>query len=408
MSGWIRLFCVWLALFLAFGGPSCVIHLHDRDNNIQKVNWTWKEKRIPLNNERILYGLGLHSDDFLHGIVLPLPNVSDSVFTSIMSGRRTGSASTEKSGQRDICPICNIKITHKTHSLCCEICGIWYCLKCSKVPQAAYDALVEASGKQGSSCVFLCPCCKPSLPILSNINQTVNEIKTSTSERFDNLETKVSDMEHTMDKLITREEVDSMKQDLKDEAASNFEKILEKKLKERDEVAKRELNLIFWGIPESDSDDTGSRRKHDSDFVIRTAEAIGIQDIKISQVIRLGQRPKNETRLATSGKPRGILVKFNDKSQRRDVLRGSKKLQSCDKTFSKVSITKDLTFSQREENKTAMIEIRKEYEERVNKGEKNIKLRGRRIIKVSDNPDSESDGEAVLSTSLSQAMLNPF
>ena len=31
-----------------------------------------------------------------------------------------------------------------------------------------------------------------------------------------------------MDKLITREKVDSMKQDLKDEAASNFEKILEK------------------------------------------------------------------------------------------------------------------------------------------------------------------------------------
>ena len=39
---------------------------------------------------------------------------------------------------------------------------------------------------------------------------------------------------------------------------------------------------------------------------------------------------------------------------------------------------------------------------------KNIKLRGRRIVKVRDNPDSESDGEAVLSTSLSQAMLNPF
>ena len=39
-------------------------------------------------------------------------------------------------------------------------------------------------------------------------------------------------------------------------------------------------------------------------------------------------------------------------------------------TFSKVSITKDLTFSQCEENKTAMIEIRKEYEERVNNGEK--------------------------------------
>ena len=331
--------------FLALGGPSCIIDLNERDNYIQIVNLTWEEKRIPLNNEHIVYGLGLHSDDALHGIVLPLPNVSDSVFTSIMSGRRTGSASTEKSGQRDICPICNIKITHKTHSLCCEICGIWYCLKCSKVPQAAYDALVEASGKQGSTCVFLCLCCKPSLPILSNINQTVNEIKTSTSERFDNLETKVSDMEHTMDKLITHEEVDSMKQDLKDEAASNFEKILEKKLKERNELAKRELNFIFWGIPESDGDDTGSWRNYDSDFVILTAQAIGIQVIKISQVIRLGKRPKNQSLLATSSKPRGILVKFYDKSQRRDVLRGSKKLQSCDKTFAKVSITTDLTFS---------------------------------------------------------------
>ena len=104
-------------------------------------------------------------------------------------------------------------------------------------------------------------------------------------------------------------------------------------------MAKRELNLIFWGIPKSNSDDTSSWRNHDSDFVIRTAQAIGIQDIKISLVIRLGQRPKNETLLATSGKPRGTLVKFYDKSQRRDVLRGSKKLQSCDKAFAKVSIS---------------------------------------------------------------------
>ena len=56
--------------------------------------------------------------------------------------------------------------------------------------------------------------------MLSNINQTVHEIKTSTSERFDKLENKVSDLETNMGKLITREEVDNMKQDLKDEAAA--------------------------------------------------------------------------------------------------------------------------------------------------------------------------------------------
>ena len=31
-----------------------------------------------------------------------------------------------------------------------------------------YEALVVASNKCGSRCVCLCPCCKPSLPILSN------------------------------------------------------------------------------------------------------------------------------------------------------------------------------------------------------------------------------------------------
>ena len=73
-----------------------------------------------------------------------------------------------------------------------------------------------------------------------------------------------------------------MKQDLKDEAASDFEKILEKKLKERDEIVKRELNLIFWGVPESISDDNSVRCSQDSDFVLRVGQAMGVQDIKIA------------------------------------------------------------------------------------------------------------------------------
>ena len=39
-------------------------------------------------------------------------------------------------------------------------------------------------------------------------------------------------------------------------------------LKERDEIVKRELNLIFGGVPESISDDNSVQRSHDSDFVL--------------------------------------------------------------------------------------------------------------------------------------------
>lgn len=400
MKGLVRLICELLVFSLLLVRPSYFNPSQRLEYNIQIGNLKPSVAGYPRTSDLCVY--------FLRETAC-CSQESKSVYPTIMSSRRAGSASAERAVQKDICPICNIKITQRTHSLSCEICGMWYCLKCTKVPQAVYDALVEASGKFGSLCVFLCPCCKPSLPVLTSINQTVNDIKTSTSERFDNLETKVTDLEQNMGRLITRDEVDSMKQELKDEAASDFEKILERKLKERDEISKRELNLIFWGVPESTSEDTGIRRSHDSDFILRVGRAIGVQDIKFTQVIRIGPRPKKDTLSATKGKPRGILVKFLDKSQRRDVLRGSKNLQSCEDDLSSVSITKDLTFSQRQDSKTAREAIRKEFDERVKNGEKNIKLRGRRIIKVRDNSESDSEeGEGHLSTSLTLAMSKPF
>ena len=100
-----------------------------------------------------------------------------------------------------------------------------------------------------------------------------------------------------------------MKRDLKEETVSDFEKMLEKKLKERDAILERELNLIFWGISGSASEDTGVRRVYDNDFIYRICHETRVNDIKISQVIRLGQRPKAETLLSAKGKPHGILVK---------------------------------------------------------------------------------------------------
>ena len=183
MKGSVRLVSVLLALILLQEVPSYFLIPHEPDNFLQIAKFRLKNVGIPLVH-RATELLKISPSE----ITRTCPQLSGLVYTPNMY-RRTGSASVDRNGQKDLCPICNVRITHKTCSLCCEICEVWYCLKCSKVPQAAYDALVEASAKQGSSCVFLCPCCKPSLPVLSNINQTVTDIKTSTSERFDKLET---------------------------------------------------------------------------------------------------------------------------------------------------------------------------------------------------------------------------
>ena len=69
----------------------------------------------------------------------------------------------------------------------------------------------------------------------------MNEIKETTGERFDQLETKVGDLESDMKKLMTRDEASKLKDEVKTEVSVDFEKIVEKKLQERDELLKREI-----------------------------------------------------------------------------------------------------------------------------------------------------------------------
>ena len=177
MKALVGLFRV-LGLLLVLAEGSSYFYLSQRVIIFsQNVTLKWKVAGTPLVYEPTnLYMYSLR--EFTGS-----SQASDFVYTSNMSSRHAASASKERTGPKDLCLICNVKITQKTPSLSCEICGICYRLKCTKVPKTVYDALVGASNKCGCPCVFLCPCCKPSL--LSNINQTVNAIKTSTSERFD-------------------------------------------------------------------------------------------------------------------------------------------------------------------------------------------------------------------------------
>ena len=228
------------------------------------------------------------------------------------------------------------------------------------------------------------------LSVLSNINKTVIEIKETTGERFDRIETKVSDLESNMKKLVTRDEAGKIKDEVKTEVTVDFEKIVEKKFQERDEISKRESNLIFWGIPESPSDDIEERREHDNHFVTDICRELGIYDPKISQIIRLGKRQP----MGPNTKPRGTMVKFSEKSKKREVLKSSSKLKQTDNAeFKNVSISRDLTLQQREHDKKVRNDIKEEFQRRVNNGEIDIELKGRRIVKKKDSASADEEGE---------------
>lgn len=320
-----------------------------------------------------------------------------------MPPRRVKANSLERSGSKEQCPMCKSKIAVDTPSVSCEICEAWFCLKCSKVPQSVYKLLVE-EGTDANICVYVCVGCKTSLPVLSNINKTVNEIKQSTCERFDNLESKVSDLEGNMNKLVTKEEASQMKNEVKDEVIRDFETIVDTKLKEREELTKRENNLIFWGVPECDSENIEERRDFDSHFISDICIELGINEPKISQILRLGKRQSGQSTI----KPRGILAKFVEKSQKRDILKKSAKLKNpSNKDLKKVSISRDLTRAQREEDISKRGSIRAEFDRRVQAGETDIILRGRRILKKkvdSGGGSASVEGEPVAGSTA----LGPF
>ena len=168
---------------------------------------------------------------------------------------------------------------------------------------------------------------------------------------------------------MTRDEASKLKDNVKTEVSVDFEKIVEKKLQERDELLKRENNLIFWGVPECSSDDIDERRDYDCHFIMEVCRELGVFYSKINQIIRLGKRQP----IGPDIKPRGIMVKFADKSKKRVVLRNSSKLKTtANEDYKKVSISRDLTQQQREQDKKSRNDIKEEFERRSIMGKQTL------------------------------------
>ena len=78
------------------------------------------------------------------------------------------------------------------------------CLTCSKLPQRVLE-LIKTGEVTGIP--WMCPTCKHNLPTMRKMEQTLNDIKKTNSERMSAIEGKLDEMVETMDKKI-KEKVD--------------------------------------------------------------------------------------------------------------------------------------------------------------------------------------------------------
>jgi hypothetical protein len=122
------------------------------------------------------------------------------------------------------------------------------------------------------------------------------------------------------------------------------------------EVAERNIrasNLLFYNIPESNSDNINDRMSHDSNIVNNIIDSINIGDsiIRPTKLIRLGIRGQNKTR--------PIKAIFNSPNDAFEILKLKKKLLSQNPP-STYSISSDRTLYQR----NYMKNLREELETR--------------------------------------------
>ena len=122
------------------------------------------------------------------------------------------------------------------------------------------------------------------------------------------------------------------------------------------QVSLRKNNLIIRGLGEREDGSLQERETHDRNEIAQLTTALGVTDLKVSEVIRLGH--------SQSKKPRPLKIKCVDYNAKQKLLFNSKQLRSHEK-FLRTFINPDLTKMQQSWNR----KLRTELKQRRDNGE---------------------------------------
>ena len=156
---------------------------------------------------------------------------------------------------------------------------------------------------------------------------------------------------------------------------------------------RRKLNLIFHKISESKSEEATVRKFEDTKFVQKVANEIGVKQLEIVEVVRLGQHRNDNVRL--------LKVQVGNLSLKRLLLSNAKKLRlSSSEPLRKVFITPDLSLQERKVQR----DLRSELKRRKDAGESDLIIRKGQIVKknVSNDTTMLVDNPPPLTTSNQQ------
>lgn len=167
---------------------------------------------------------------------------------------------------------------------------------------------------------------------------------------------------------------------------SEIEESVNRKVVELRDSTMREKNLIIHGIEESIAEDAATRKAADTSVVKDLFGLVESDVTKISNVVRLGKRNKEEVKNKDS-KPRPVKVALTEADEKHRIMKNLSRIRETpmDSPFRKMSVTHDMSKSEREMNRQKVLEA-KAMNEQDKSGKIKYIVKGppweRKIIKV--------------------------
>ncbi len=215
------------------------------------------------------------------------------------------------------CHSCKIDLEDECKSLQCNLCDKWFCIKCLKISDEMFDTLNGKGAHQQLPVLMIgCETCQAILPTLTNIKGQLQANQSENVKRFDDLDSELKKMKEEIKNEIVSEvnenfkvkldkiddlevRVDSMSKVMSDRANDKaLLDIIDKKIRDNNEVYRRKKNLMVYNLQESDDENLQVRVDYDTANILRffheIDQGIRITPENIVKVIRVGK--KNEER----------------------------------------------------------------------------------------------------------------
>ena len=245
------------------------------------------------------------------------------------------------------CLRCNQHVKKTEKAVQCALCDLWVHKLCENMSDETFRVL-DTQNKEQGQCFWSCKSCHSyALKFDKRMRDVEKRVEKLETERIPVMEKNIGGMHEEIDQL--KRSTDDLK-DASKEGNASQSSITAAVLEEMRERESRRCNLIVHNLDEPGSEISDSKERIGKDIeklqeLLNQVEA----DVNVSDCQRFVKRlgPRSDA----GESPRPLLIGFKEKHSCDLILERSSKLADKEEPWSSINIIRDLTKSQRKEEK---------------------------------------------------------